>query len=171
MPFRRAKLTACRKVPRIYRRESVKSSRKGPENRAFRRFRRAIPRVCARVSDAAKGPPVGGPSWSFPTENPTGSLRGGEYRRRLGQLRLPLLLALLEDERVALGRDLAQAVHHRTGAGRDQAADDDVLLEAVERVDLAVDRGLGEHARGLLERRRRDERAGLQARLGDRSEE
>ena len=55
----------------------------------------------------------------------------------------------------------------RAGAGRDQPADDDVLLEAVERVDLAVDGGLGEHARGLLERRRRDERAGLQRRLGD----
>jgi hypothetical protein len=36
MPFRRAKLTACRKVPRIYRRESLKSSQKGPGNRGFR---------------------------------------------------------------------------------------------------------------------------------------
>ena len=62
---------------------------------------------------------------------------------------------------------LAQPVHHGAGAGRDQPADDDVLLEAVERVDLAVDRRLGEHARRLLERRRRDERAGLQRGLGD----
>ena len=40
-------------------------------------------------------------------------------------------------------------------------------LRPVERVDLALDRGLGEHPRRLLERRRRDEAAGLQARLGD----
>ena len=78
-----------------------------------------------------------------------------------------ILLAFLEDERVALGGDLAQAVHHGAGAGRDQAADDDVLLEPVERIRLAVDSGLGEHARRLLERRRRDERARLQAGLGD----
>ena len=63
--------------------------------------------------------------------------------------------------------DFAQLVHHGAGAGRDQAADDDVLLQAVERVGLAVDGGLGEHAGRLLERRRRDERARLQRRLGD----
>ena len=34
-------------------------------------------------------------------------------------------------------------------------------------VDLAVDRRLGQHPRGLLERGRGDERAGLQAGLGD----
>src|SRR5262245_12769114 len=78
-----------------------------------------------------------------------------------------LFLALLEDECVALAGDLAQPVHHGAGAGRDQAADDDVLLEAFERVDLAVDRCFGEHARGLLERRRRDERPRLQRGLGD----
>jgi hypothetical protein len=44
--------------------------------------------------------------------------------------------------------------------GRDQAADDDVLLEAAQVVDLAVDGRLGQHARRLLERRRRDERVG-----------
>src|SRR6185437_3395681 len=38
---------------------------------------------------------------------------------------------------------------------------------AIERIGLAVDSRLGEHARGLLERRSRDERTGLQARLGD----
>src|SRR5262249_60201407 len=90
--------------------------------------------------------------------------QGGRLLGGRGRLRL-LLLALLENERVALDRDLAQAVHQRTRAGRDQAADDDVLLETVERVDLAVDRRLGEHARRLLERRRRDEGPRLQARL------
>src|SRR5215467_13701348 len=102
----------------------------------------------------------------------TGALFRRRQLRRLRRLRRSgfgrgLLLALLEDERVALAGDLAQPVHHGAGARRYQAADDDVLLEAFERVDLAVDRGFGEHARGLLERRRRDERARLQRGLGD----
>src|SRR5262249_34711296 len=46
-------------------------------------------------------------------------------------------------------------------------ANNDVLFEPVERVDLAVDRRLGEHARRLLERRRRDEGPCLQRGLGD----
>ena len=53
------------------------------------------------------------------------------------------------------------------GPGRNQAAHDDVLLQALQRVDLAVDRSVGEHPGGLLERRRREEGAGLQRRLGD----
>src|SRR5438046_3088073 len=61
----------------------------------------------------------------------------------------------------------AQAVHARAGAGRDQTANDDILLEARERVDLALNRGFGQHARRLLERRGGDEAAGLQAGLGD----
>src|SRR6202161_139204 len=79
--------------------------------------------------------------------------------------RLPL--ALGENERVAFDGDLADLVHHGAGAGWYQPADDDVLLEPVQRVGLAVDRSLGEHARRLLERRRRDERARLQRGLGD----
>src|SRR5215471_17553933 len=102
----------------------------------------------------------------------TGALFRRRQLRRLRRLRRSrfgcgLLLALLEDERVALAGDLAQPVHHGAGARWYQAADDDVLLEAFERVDLAVDRGFGEHARGLLERRRRDERSRLQRGLGD----
>src|SRR5262245_28568581 len=121
-------------------------------------------------SNNEKGSPEGDPLARI------GFVIGALFRRRqlrrLRRLRgsrfgCGLLLALLEDERIALAGDLAQAVHHGAGAGRDQAADDDVLLEAFERVDLAVDRGFGEHARGLLERRRRDERAGLQRGLGD----
>src|SRR6201988_2896679 len=78
-----------------------------------------------------------------------------------------LLLALVEDQLVALHGDFADLGHRGAGAGRDQSADNDVLLEALERIDLAVDGGFGEHAGGLLERRRREEGAGLQARLGD----
>src|SRR6185436_595731 len=66
-----------------------------------------------------------------------------------------------------LGRLLADAAQHAASAGRDQAADDDVLLEALEGVDLAVDGGLGQHARGLLEGGGRDEAPGLQRGLGD----
>ena len=72
-----------------------------------------------------------------------------------------------QDGAVALGGDRLQPVHHAAGARRDQAADDDVLLEALQRVDPARDGRLGQHARGLLERGRRDERLGLQAGLGD----
>src|SRR6516164_6622321 len=84
-----------------------------------------------------------------------------------GGFRGSLPLSLLQDERIALARDLTQGVHRGAGTGGDQTADDDVLLESLERVDLAVDGGFGEHARGLLERRRRDERPGLQRRFGD----
>ena len=73
-------------------------------------------------------------------------------------------LAMSSSRLPAILRRLAQ---HAAGAGRDETADDDVLLQALERVDLAVDGGVGEHARGLLERGRGDERAGLQRRLGD----
>src|SRR5262245_56390862 len=90
-------------------------------------------------------------------------LRG--LRRR--SLRRGLRVALLEVERVALAGNFAQAVHHGAGTRRYQATDDDVLLEAFECVDLPIDRRLGEHARGLLERSRRDERPRLQRSLGD----
>src|SRR5262249_40574018 len=86
---------------------------------------------------------------------------------RLGRSFGRILLAFFENERITLGRDFAQAIHHRTGAGRDQAAHDDVLLESVERVSLAVDGSLGEHARRLLERCRRNERTRLQTGLGN----
>src|SRR5580692_10138339 len=78
-----------------------------------------------------------------------------------------LFLALGENERVAFDRDFADLVHHGAGAGGDQPTDDDVLLESVQRIGLAVDRRFGEHPRRLLERRRRDERARLQRSLGD----
>ena len=52
---------------------------------------------------------------------------------------------------------LARGVEGHAGAGGDQAADDDVLLQAAQLVALAHDRRLGQHARRLLERRRRDE--------------
>src|SRR5215218_2886156 len=59
------------------------------------------------------------------------------------------------------------AVAHHAGPGRDQLADDDVLLEADQRVALALDGRLGQHPCGLLEGGRRQPRLGGQRRLGD----
>lgn len=64
-----------------------------------------------------------------------------------------------------LHRDVAVAVD--TGTGRDQLADDHVFLQTVELIAAAVDRRIGQHASGLLERRRRQPRVGGQRRLRD----
>ena len=64
-----------------------------------------------------------------------------------------------------VGDDLAVPVD--TGTGRDQLADDDVLLETTQAVVLALDRGLGQHTRRLLERGGRQPRVGGERRLGD----
>src|SRR4051812_20449233 len=78
-----------------------------------------------------------------------------------------LLFAFVENQLVAFDGDFADLGHRGAGARRNQPADNDVLLQPFQRVHLAVDGGFGEHAGGLLERGRREERAGLQARLGD----
>src|SRR2546426_12084692 len=78
--------------------------------------------------------------------------RLGRGRRRLEPLR-------------RLDLDLVVPVDPRSR--RDQMADDDVLLEPQQVVPRAADRRVGQHARGLLERRRRNERLRRQARLGD----
>ncbi|KIU01557.1 hypothetical protein QU38_01015, partial [Staphylococcus aureus] len=93
-----------------------------------------------------------------------GMFLGGRVRRHQRVLQRTLLDA---EGGVAARRSDTQAVHARAGAGGDEAADDHILLQADQRVLLALDRSLGEDAGGLLERRRRDEAAGLQRRLGD----
>ncbi len=65
--------------------------------------------------------------------------------------------------------DVAVVLH--AGSGGDEAADDDVFLEAAERVDGAVDAGFGEHAGGLLEAGGRDEAVGRERGLGDAEQE
>src|SRR3954454_17429805 len=50
---------------------------------------------------------------------------------------------------------------------RDQLPDDHVLLQPRQAIDLALQRGVGEHLRGLLEGGRRQERVRGQRRLGD----
>ena len=59
------------------------------------------------------------------------------------------------------------AVALEAGAGRDQAAHDDVFLEAAQVIHLAGDGGFGEDARGLLEAGGGDERIRRERRLGD----
>src|SRR3954454_17228022 len=67
-----------------------------------------------------------------------------------------------------LGRlDPDVAVAGQTRTGRDELTDDDVLLEADERVGLGVDRRVGEDPGRLLEGRRRQPRLGRQRGLGD----
>src|SRR5205085_12431025 len=61
--------------------------------------------------------------------------------------------------------DLLIPIHAR--AGRNQVPDDDVLLEPKQIVLRATNRRVRQNSRGLLERRRRDERLRRQARLGD----
>src|SRR6516162_5423860 len=74
------------------------------------------------------------------------------------------LLLRLDDE-------LQLLVSRKAGARRDQAAHDDVFLEAAQVVDLAADGGFGEHLRRLLERACADERLGRKARLRDAEEQ
>src|SRR6185437_6451984 len=62
---------------------------------------------------------------------------------------------------------LARCVEGKTRTGRNQAANYNVFLQAVQVVALATHRGIGQHTRGLLERRRRNERLGRQGCLGD----
>ena len=63
--------------------------------------------------------------------------------------------------------DLERAVVAQAGGGRDQLADDHVLLQADELVSLALQRGVGEHLGRLLEGGGRQERLGGQRGLGD----
>src|SRR6266851_1936200 len=82
--------------------------------------------------------------------------RLGRGRRRLEPLR-------------RLDLDVVVPVNARSR--RDEMADDDVLLEPQQIVPRAADRRVRQHARGLLERRRRNERLRRQARLGDPQEQ
>src|SRR5215472_797472 len=65
--------------------------------------------------------------------------------------------------------DVAVMLEARTS--RNQAAHDDVFLEAAEIVHLAGNGSFGEHARGLLEAGGGDERVGRERRLGDAEEQ
>ena len=63
--------------------------------------------------------------------------------------------------------DHGVAVAREARTGRDELTDDDVLLEALEVVDLLGEGGFGEHAGGLLEGCGGQPGVGGQRRLGD----
>src|SRR5262245_621354 len=145
---------------------------------------RACSRAAAlmrRCGIANSAPPIASPTWrssGAPRQkkraatsaallhNEQTLLRcGGGWGRSFQLCRL--LRALGLDGLVAFGGDAPDPRDGAAGAGRNKPSDDDVLLQALERIDLAVDGGFGEHARGLLEGRRREHRTRLQARLGD----
>src|SRR3989441_7848561 len=91
--------------------------------------------------------------------------RIGDRRRRQRQDTVERL------HRLTAGRQhLDPRVVREPGARRDQATDDHVFLQPAEVVGLAGDRGLRQHARGLLERSRRDEAVGRERRLRDAEE-
>src|SRR5262245_26847547 len=99
--------------------------------------------------------------WTFPLPVLFGrfGLARGQFRSVFGAFDRELF--------VAFGRELLIAPQLTARARRDETAHDDVFLQTLQRVRLAVGSSFGEHARGLLERRGRDERTRLQARLGD----
>src|SRR5690606_12124281 len=76
-------------------------------------------------------------------------------------------LALFLEAFVAVLSELAVFPQRSARTGRDETADDDVLLEPFKRIDLALDCRLGEDAGGLLERCRGEEGSRLQGGLGD----
>ena len=86
----------------------------------------------------------------------------------LGEVEIVLVVARVEGQRLVvggLGTDVAVLRH--AGPRGDQLPDDDVLLEALEAVVLALDRGLGEHPRRLLEGGGGQPRLGRERRLRD----
>ena len=66
-----------------------------------------------------------------------------------------------------LGLDELLLDLRQTSTGGDELTDDDVLLQAGQRVDLALDSGLGQDTGGLLEGRSGQEGVGSQTGLGD----
>src|SRR5206468_9321773 len=96
---------------------------------------------------------------------------GADLLQRREQLRLGLR-PRVRARRDLLGRlDLDPAVALEAGRGRDQLADDHVLLEAEQPVGLALDRRVRQHLRRLLEGGRREERLGGERRLRDPEDE
>src|SRR6185503_2154342 len=130
--------------------------------------------VPADVVEAAAGRPAAEPGADLL------ELRGVERRAEPAEA-LAVVQAKLGGELVALEQrdvvdaagerlrrlDLDRAVALEARRRRDQLPDDDVLLQAGQAVDLALERGVGQHLGGLLEGGRRQERVRRQRRLGD----
>ena len=117
------------------------------------------------VSAAGPSRPAAGryaPRFSIPSSG----TRSSEVTPRPSQVVRVLVVAHQPGVPVDRG-DLDRAVLAQPRGGRDQLADDHVLLEAGQPVDLALDRGVGEHLRRLLEGGGREEALRGQRRLGD----
>src|SRR5437588_3419467 len=65
-------------------------------------------------------------------------------------------------DRLAFFDKLDLAHRRETSSRRNEMAHDDVLLEAAQTIDLAERRRFREHARRVLERRRRNETIGFE---------
>ena len=68
---------------------------------------------------------------------------------------------------VVLSGNFLQSSQNRTGTGRNQTTDDNVFFQALQAVNLALDRSFGKNAGRLLERCGRDKRLGLQRSFGN----
>src|SRR5262252_5034475 len=89
-------------------------------------------------------------------------------RARVAQPVGEIGIGRVEGQRLVVGRvGLDLAVPRHAGPGRDELADDHVLLEPDQPVLSALDGGLGENTGRLLERRRRQPRVGGERRLRD----
>ncbi len=94
---------------------------------------------------------------------------GHLLRGRLGHRGRELGLGLWD--RLAIVNKGHIKVRLEGGTGRDKVAENDIFLETDEGVFLTRDRGFSEDLGGLLEAGGRDERLGLERRLGDAEEE
>ena len=86
-------------------------------------------------------------------------------RKSNGLLRL--FLTRLDHHVVPICCDATHALRRATRTRRDQTSDDYVFFQANQLITFTLDRCLGQNTSGFLERRRRDERTGLQRGFGD----
>ena len=70
--------------------------------------------------------------------------------------------ALLQDQIITLRGNLLEPPQHSACSSRNEAPNDHVFLQAVERVYFAVDSSLGQNPRRLLERCSRNKAARLE---------
>src|SRR5438067_7014693 len=136
------------------------------------------------------GPELAGCSTWGPRSGPQPPNGSEAPRQSRGAPRTPCLLSRRRDIALSIGigrrrclegHDAVERLHGlaagrqhldprvvvETGPGRDQPADDHVLLQTAQLIGLAGDGRLGQHPGGLLEGGRRDEAVGRQRRLGD----
>ena len=101
-------------------------------------------------------------------DGPTASCRRpAGYRLRAALLCSCALVLILKIIQIGLQSYDQIVVLSQTRSTRDEVSADNVLLEVLQRIDLALNSGLVEHLRRLLERSGRNEARGLQCSTGD----